>query len=90
MFTTDGPTCSTRSVKSGRVRTCAHTGLTGSTVALAATASSPAVRQERKAWHEKAGTDFRFNSSIVSLVINSGNVGNQAGTCIAAKEIVSK
>jgi len=44
MLTTDGPTWSTRSVKSGNVRVCAHTGVTGSTDAVAAMAIRPAAR----------------------------------------------
>jgi hypothetical protein len=42
MFTTEGPTCSTRSVKSGSARDCAAAGCTGTSVAMAVSASAPA------------------------------------------------
>jgi hypothetical protein len=53
IFTTDGPTWSTRSVKSGKVRTCAATGVIGNTAAEAAKAIAPAN-----------ATEFNFFQSI--------------------------
>ncbi|MNT35036.1 hypothetical protein D3C72_1710480 [compost metagenome] len=47
MLTTDGPTWSTRSVKSGSVRVCACTDSTGRKVAPAVSASAKASRPER-------------------------------------------
>jgi hypothetical protein len=41
MFTTDGPTCSTSSVKSGRPRTCAHAEPAGTTANDSVPASAP-------------------------------------------------
>jgi hypothetical protein len=40
MLTTDGPACSTRSVKSGKVRTCAAAGASGSKTAEAVKAQA--------------------------------------------------
>ena len=47
MFTTDGPTCSTRSVKSGKVRVCACAGITGARARVAPSARAATRSAER-------------------------------------------
>ena len=68
MFTTDGETCSTRSVKSGKVRFCAQTGVAGTSDANAQVPTMTAAAVKRH--------DFFINTNIVDLIeLNLENTG---------------